>query len=264
MLYTKSLDGDLIIPNFLTFACVFLLTFVDLKKKQSPFTKWIKGGTEKELPMFQNASFRKLKMYSSAEINMSQGLEKIRQQFWNFKGEELCSDKKLKKWKATALHGVIDTAWTLKKTPLLVLEANKLRDSAPQASETNKKRQKAGTLDENIQWTLTNHKALLNVNAELTALNDPQNTVQGKKAKIEKLEDAARAAIGDLKMAQESLRKAIQNGRSKAAKPYQVSDQIIKSTSEPTKEDIEGMLKAVLERTRSNTSFCESTDDSDE
>lgn len=127
-----------------------------------------------------------------------------------------------------------------------------------------KKRQKAGTLDENIKRTLTNHKALLNVNAELTALNDPQNTVQGKKVKIEKLEDAARAAIGDLKTAQESLRKAIQNGRSKAAKPYQVSDQIIKSTSEPTKEDIEGMLKAVLERTRSNTSFCESTDDSNE
>lgn len=59
--------------------------------------------------------------------------------------------------------------------PLLVLEANKLKDSEPQDLDTNKKWQKAGTLDENVKRTLTNHKTL-NVNAELTALNDPKNT----------------------------------------------------------------------------------------
>ena len=87
---------------------------------------------------------------------------------------------------------------------------------------------------------MTNHKTLLDVNGKLTALNDPENTTRGKKAKIDKLEDAARAAIGDLKLAQESLRKAIQNGRPKVAKPYQVSDQIIKSTSEPQKRTLKG------------------------
>ena len=65
--------------------------------------------------MYPNASFRKLKIYSSAEIAQSNPLEKIRRQFWNIKGEELCRDKKLNKWKASALHGVLDTAWTLKK-----------------------------------------------------------------------------------------------------------------------------------------------------
>lgn len=167
---------DLIIPKFLTNAWGFSLTFLDLQKKQCPFANWIKGGAKKDLQMFQNASFRKLKIYSNTEINMSQGLEKICWQFWNFKGEELCSDEKLKKWKASALHGVIDTAWTLKKNPLLVLEANKLKDSEPQDLDTNKKWQKAGTLDENVKRTLTNHKTLLNVNAELTALNNPKNT----------------------------------------------------------------------------------------
>ena len=93
---------------------------------------------------------------------------------------------------------------------------------------------------------MNNHKTLLDVSGKLTTLNYPGNTTRGKKAKIEKLEDAARAAIGDLKTAQESLRKAIQNQRPTVAKPYQLSDQIIKSMSEPTKEDIEGMLKAVL------------------
>lgn len=240
-----------------------MLILVDLKKKESPFAKWIKGGAKNELPMFQNASLKKLKVYSNAEINASKGLEHIRRQFWNFKGEQLCSDQKLKKWKASALHGVIDTAWTLKKTPLLVLEENKLKDSA-QDLDNSKKRQKAGTLDENITRTLTKHKTLLNVNAELTALNDAQNTTCGKKGKIEKLENAARAAIGELKTAQESLRKAIENRKPKVAESYQVSDHIIQSTSEPTKDDIEGMLKAVLERTRSNKHFVENSDDSDD
>jgi len=102
------------------------MIFVNLKKKQSPFTHWIKQGAKTELSMFQNASLRRLKIYSTAEINMPKGLEKICRQFWNFNGEEVCSDQKLKKWKASALHGVIDTAWTLKKTPLLALKANKL------------------------------------------------------------------------------------------------------------------------------------------
>ena len=240
-----------------------MLILVDRKKTESPFAKWIKGGAKNELPMFQNASLRKLKVYSTAEINVSKGLEQIRRQFWNFKGEQLCSDQNLKKWKASALHGVIDTAWTLKKTPLLVLEANNLKDSAPDL-DNSKKRQKAGTLDENITRTLTKHKTLLNVNAELTALNDPQNTARGKKAKIEKLQNAARAAMGELKTAQESLRKAIENGRPKVAESYQVSDNIIQSTSEPTKADIEGMLKAVLQRTRSSKQLVETSDDSDE
>ena len=59
------------------------MTFVDLKKKESPFANWIKGGAKKDLSMFQNASLRKLKVYSVAEINMSQGLERIRRQFNN-------------------------------------------------------------------------------------------------------------------------------------------------------------------------------------
>ena len=80
----------------------------------------------------------------------------------------------------------------------------------------------------------------------------PTKHCKGKKAQIEKLEDATRAAIGELKTAQKSLRKAIENCRPNVAEPYQVSDHIMQSTSEPTKDDIEGMLKAVLTGTKSN------------
>ncbi|KAJ7391207.1 hypothetical protein OS493_019338 [Desmophyllum pertusum] len=66
------------------------------------------GKKKSDLPMYPNASFRKLKIYSSAEIAQSNPLEKI-------------CHKKLNKWKASALHGVLDTAWTSKKSMLLVL-----------------------------------------------------------------------------------------------------------------------------------------------
>ena len=72
-------------------------------------------GLSTELPLNQHAAERKVKLFSSKEIGDAQGLEKIRRKFWNEKAEELCQDRVLKKWKATAIHGVIDTAWTLKK-----------------------------------------------------------------------------------------------------------------------------------------------------
>lgn len=76
--------------------------------------------------MYQHASAKKLKIYSQSEIQSAKGLEKIRRHFWNNKGEEVCRDKTLRKWPKTALHGVIDTSWTLKKTALLAMEANKI------------------------------------------------------------------------------------------------------------------------------------------
>ena len=85
-------------------------------------------GPSKELPLYQHAAERKVKIFSSKEIGEAQGLEKIRRKFWNERAEELCQDRTLKKWKATAIHGVIDTAWVLKKTVVLVVEANNTQD----------------------------------------------------------------------------------------------------------------------------------------
>ena len=59
-------------------------------------------GPSTELPLYQHA----------AEIGDAQGLEKIRK-FCNDKAQGLCQDRALTKWKATAIHGVIDTTWTL-------------------------------------------------------------------------------------------------------------------------------------------------------
>ena len=55
------------------------------------------------------------------------------------------------------------------------------------------------------------HRVLLSVNAKLELLNDPKNTTREKKLKVEKLENKAREAMGELKKAQQSAPKAIEN-----------------------------------------------------
>lgn len=60
--------------------------------------------------------------------------------------------------------------------------------------------------------------------------------------------------MGELRQAQESLRKALENKRKSLAlaKSYQqVTPEVAKSTQEPTSEDLKGMLASVLKRTRS-------------
>jgi len=159
------------------------------------------------------------------------------------------------KMKAAAIHGVIDTSWTLKKTAILVMEADHLQDELlrQEGVSTAKKQQKAGTVDENAARTLNSHRQLLKVNETLCILKDASNTTTNKKSKISQA-DAARSAMGKLRQAQESLRKALENKRKSlgSVKSYQqVTPEVAKSTREPTSEDLKGMLESVLKRTRS-------------
>ena len=206
--------------------------------------------------MYQDASSRKLKIYNQNEIRTAKGLEKVRRQFWNSKAEDVYRDKSLRTWPKTALHGVIDTSWFLKKTTLFVLEANKIFNEKKENKGITK--QKEGTLAENLKRTLSIHSDLLSMSSKLAALNDPNNTARDKKNTIQKLERSAREVMGELKKAKESTRKAIENrDTGKNWKSYYVPEEIIIDTSEPTPDDISGMLRAVLDRTWPTDNFQE-------
>ena len=129
--------------------------------------------------MYQHASSRKLKIYTQNEITTAKGLGKVRRQFWNNKAEEVGRDKSLRTWSKTALHGVIDTSWTLKKTALFVLEGNKILNEKHENKGITK--QKEGTFAENLRRTLSVHSDLLSTNSKLAALKDPNNTARDKR-----------------------------------------------------------------------------------
>ena len=142
------------------------------------------------------------------------------------------------------------------------MEANKILNQRKENFEETKQRE--GTLAENLERTLARHSELLKINSRLAALNDPSNTTRDKKSKVENLQISAREAIGELKKAQESARKALENrGKSKNWNAYDVSEEVLDDTAEPTPEDISGMLKAVLERTRPKPETVEELSDDD-
>ena len=70
-------------------------------------------------------------------------------------------------------------------------------------------------------------------------------------------EVAAKTALGELELAQEFLRKALQNKRKSLAAPALPFEEVpldrIEDSTEPTTEEIRGMLEAVFNRTRPST-----------
>lgn len=79
---------------------------------------------------------------------------------------------------------------------------------------------------------------------------------------------AAKTALGELKLAHESLRKALQNKRMSLAAPAlpfeEVPLDVVEDCKEPTIKDFEGMLEIVLNRTRASTDDNEEAEDMDE
>ena len=94
----------------------------------------------------------------------------------------------------------------------------------------------------------------MRVNERLVRFNDRSNTTSKKKKKVAEEEIAAKKALGELKLAQESLRKALQNKRKCLAAPTipfeEVPADAVEDCKEPTTDDFDGMLEAVLNRTR--------------
>ena len=138
---------------------------------------------------------------------------------------------------------------------VLVVEANNTREQELREEATNSfqiKRQKAETVDANVQRTFPSDWELLRVNKRLGRLNNRSNTTS-EKTNVTEEDIAAKTALGKLKLAQESLRKALQSKRKcfAALTPFEeVPADVVENCKEPTTEDIDGMSETVLKRTR--------------
>ena len=69
------------------------------------------------------AKVRIVKLYSDAEIQNSTGKTKEYREFWNKKAEEICGEAEFAKFSKAAVHGVINTSWTLKKADDILNES---------------------------------------------------------------------------------------------------------------------------------------------
>ena len=75
------------------------------------------------------AKARNVKLYTDAEIQNSTGKTKEYREFWNKKAEEICSEAEFAKFSKAAVHGMINTAWTMQKADDILAESKKIANA---------------------------------------------------------------------------------------------------------------------------------------
>lgn len=120
---------------------------------------------------YSAARARKVKIFSSKEIEDSKRLQKTYRQFWNNKAEELYKISALRTFKPGEIQGAVNVAWTIKKTEYLKdeLEENdkEINDKCP-VDILRKFQLSAKTLEKNRERVETPSTSLRDLQQELT------------------------------------------------------------------------------------------------
>ena len=176
-------------------------------------------------PEFQHAKQKGFKIFTKNEIkNCKFILEQARRQFWNEKAEQLCSHSETANLSKTTINGIIDTAWTLKRTSLYRDEARTLDQNEeelfPDDTSASWKRgsgkQKSKTIGNNIDRMELAHllvnekdKELQNIKARFKkCTREEQDLIEKEYKKVCVQLDEA---YTKLKLAQEALSKALKH-----------------------------------------------------
>ncbi|KXJ18933.1 hypothetical protein AC249_AIPGENE25670 [Exaiptasia diaphana] len=159
-----------------------------------------------------DAEAKGLKMYSDKEIRQaSSEMERRYREFWNEKGNQLCREPATKHKSKSALHGIIDVSWTLRKTTLLESMVNITvnEENAVMEEKPGKGKQKKNTLGKNLDRMKSAHAEVVSLDEELIQLKKDKNSNRAQ-ATTKTLLDGA---YTNLKRAQEALSKSIKQRR---------------------------------------------------
>ncbi|CAB4026854.1 Hypothetical predicted protein [Paramuricea clavata] len=125
---------------------------------------------------FRHAKMKGIKIFKEEEIKKSKAeLERIRKRFWNEKAEQLSTHPSTAKLSKSAFNGIIDVAWTLRKTSFIEDDARKLdsdeTDLFPYEDSTTTTRklgkQKKNTIPKNLDRMDLAHKNLLKIDKKV-------------------------------------------------------------------------------------------------
>ena len=198
---------------------------------------------------YHNATLKKLKIYTDEEIDAANSeMERKRRRFWNNKAEQVATSKKTANLKKTTQMGIIDVAWTLRKTAFIETDARKTLDEEKvlfrrrEYERVTKAAQKKETIPKNLDRMAAAHAAVEKADKEL---NDYRMNFE--KARTEKERQAARqefevrqtfmdGAFTELKKAQDATIKSVKAKRKELDQKLNVTD----SEEACTSTDIEG------------------------
>lgn len=187
-----------------------------------------------------------IKYYSPQELESVSGLQKDYRQFWNEKAEELCSDKSVraKLGNKAAISGAIDCSWTLHKTQILQLQAEKMLQQTKQFyTDEVSHSHELSAVTNNVERML---QACTSVNLIYIEIESAASVAE--KSSLEKVLENE---MSELKKAQAALQKAMKEKNKImeaeeedeimiAGSPIQLSDRELESLVETiVKEDSE-------------------------
>lgn len=145
-------------------------------------------------------------IYTPQEIEEGQGLEKEYRTFWNEKAFEMCKDRytraKLLNNKV-AVHGAINTSWTLYKVKLLELRAEEMKHRALMIyPDTETAQCKMSSMEKNVLHMKTSATAVNTLYMRAEALSSNESSLQ-------EIEESTTKELTELRKSQEALIKAM-------------------------------------------------------
>ena len=146
-----------------------------------------------------------IRIYTTAEIQSAEGFEKAYRSFWNEKALSMCLNKftrvKLSQDKL-AVHGAINTSWTLHKVDLLELKAEEMKRRILEVfSDKVTALRKISSIEKNVA----------RMRASATAINSLYSEAEANlsHSSLERIEDATSKELTELRKSQEALIKAM-------------------------------------------------------
>ena len=170
-----------------------------------------------------NAKMKNIKIYTEEEIaNPKSEMERKRRRFWNEKAEQLVKSSKTSHCGKTTIAGIIDVAWTLRKTSFIEGEARKLIEDekelfAKDEIESGRKlgQQKSDTIAKNLDRMAAAHLAVESHDGDIEKCQKEfknGKSLQEKNAstvKYKRQKALIDGAYTELKRAQEATLKSI-------------------------------------------------------
>ena len=176
---------------------------------------------------YRHARQKGLKIYDKKEIETAKSdLERMRRQFWNEKCEQLCTRSETANQEKYAIIGIIDVAWTLRKTAKLGEECKKLEMDEQElfsadehllsTSLPGRGKQKASTIPHNIQRMNIVRENFLKLDKEMAICKNQIQNADATKRKtlneqLQQLKKSLDGSYTKLKCAQDALTKALKH-----------------------------------------------------
>ena len=176
---------------------------------------------------YRHARQKGLKIYDKKEIETAKSdLERMRRQFWNEKCEQLCTRSETANQEKYAIIGIIDVAWTLRKTAILEEECKKLEmdeqelfsadENLLSTSLPGRGKQKASTIPHNIQRMNIVRENFLKLDKEMAICKNQIQNADATKRKtlneqLQQLKKSLDGSYTELKRAQDALTKALKH-----------------------------------------------------